>query len=130
MSRGSGELLAWAPRLKVGRYELLLPIAKGGMAEVWLARSKGPEQFEKMVALKRILASIGNTPETVRMFLDEARIAASLSHPNIAQTFELAEDGGTWYLAMEYLEGETVSSVLKRSRETGAPLPVGLALRI
>jgi serine/threonine-protein kinase len=122
--------LTWAPGVRVGRYELMSPIARGGMAEVWLARQSGPEGFEKVVALKRILAAAGNANDFVTMFLDEARIAAQLSHPNIAQIFELAEDGGTYYLAMEYLEGETLSHVLRRSRELSTPLPVGLAVRV
>jgi serine/threonine-protein kinase len=106
------------------------PIARGGMAEVWLARQSGPEGFEKVVALKRILAAAGNANDFVTMFLDEARIAAQLSHPNIAQIFELAEDAGTYYLAMEYLEGETLSHVLRRARELSTPLPIGLAVRV
>jgi serine/threonine-protein kinase len=122
--------LTWAPGARVGRYELMSPIARGGMAEVWLAKQSGPEGFEKVVALKRILAAAGNASDFVTMFLDEARIAAQLSHPNIAQIFELADDSGTYYLAMEYLEGETLSHVLRRSRELSRPLPIGLAVRV
>jgi serine/threonine protein kinase len=122
--------VTWGPGVRVGRYELLSPIAQGGMAEVWLARQSGPEGFEKVVALKRILESAGGSAESVKMFLDEARIAAQLSHPNIAQIFELAEEGGSYHLAMEYLEGETLSHVLRRARELSQALAPGLAVRI
>src|SRR5436190_23260665 len=90
-SAPSGPLAMWEPGMKVGRYELVGPIARGGMAEVWVAQQSGPESFQRVVALKRILATADTEPAMISMLLDEARIAASLSHPAIVQIIELGE---------------------------------------
>src|SRR5207245_10595658 len=94
-----------------GRYELLKKMAKGGMGEVFLARQQGVHGFEKLLVVKKILAHHNEEEEFIKMFLDEARIAAGLNHPNIAQIFDLGEQDGSYYLAMAYVQGEDVRRI-------------------
>jgi len=96
-----------------GRYRLCFELASGGMATVYLARAEGPAGFEKLVALKRIHPHLARDRKFVDMFLDEARIASMLSHPNVCGVFDFGDEGGSYYLAMEYLVGETLSKVLR-----------------
>ena len=127
---GFTEEIAFPEARKVellGRYELLAPLGKGGMASVFLARLRGPSGFEKLLALKRIHPTLSEDPRFVDMFLDEARIAAALQHPNIAQVFELGSADSVYFLAMEYLHGEHLGDVLGRAAKSGTPLPVELA---
>ncbi len=108
----------------IGRYRLLSKIAKGGMAEVFAARSYGAHGFEKTVALKRILPRFGHDPQFVRMMVDEAKISVLLNHPNIAQIFELGEQDGDYFIVMEFVPGQSLSAVVKRLREENGRLPV------
>jgi hypothetical protein len=121
---------AWHQGLTVGRYSLLSRIAVGGMAEIWLARQLGPKGFEKFIVIKRILDGLGTDPEFVTMFLDEARIAAQLNHPHIVQIFDLGEEAGAFYIAMEYLPGENLANVVRAGERQKKPLPIPLAVRI
>ena len=100
---------------RLGRYELLVPIAKGGMARVWAARLHGQRGFSKTVAIKTILPHLAEEPEFERMFLDEARIAAGVHHPNVCEIYELGEEGKVLYLAMEWVNGESFVTVLRSS---------------
>jgi hypothetical protein len=100
---------------KIGRYEVVGPLASGGMAEILLARLTGPSGFERLVVVKRILPHLASTEEFVSMFLDEARIVARIRHSNVVQVQELGRDGDDLFLVMEYLEGETATGLLKRS---------------
>ena len=88
-----------------GKYALVARIAKGGMAEILLARLQGAAGFAKLVCIKRILPHLVEDPHFVQMFLGEARIAAMISHQNVCQVFELGEIDGNYFIAMEYLEG-------------------------
>jgi eukaryotic-like serine/threonine-protein kinase len=97
-----------APGARLGRYELLLPIAYGGMARVWAARQQGQRGFTKLVAIKTILPHLAHNPEFERMFLDEAKIAAGVHHPNVTEIYELGEEGHVLYLAMEWVNGESL----------------------
>jgi len=100
-----------------GRYELLTTLARGGMAELLLGRLVGVGGFAKVVAIKRMLPHLSEDPHFVEMFLNEGRIAARLSHPNICQVYELGEVEGQLYLAMEYLDGlawEELNPLLSR----------------
>jgi serine/threonine-protein kinase len=106
----------------LGRYELLAPIGTGGMATVILARQRGPRGFEKAVVLKVVHPHMAHEPAAIEMLLDEARVAAQISHHNVVQTYELGEARGTYFIAMEYLAGESLSHVLKAAT-TGAPAP-------
>jgi serine/threonine protein kinase len=93
------------------------------MAEVFLARRPGPDGFEKRVALKRILPHLAKQRDFVAMFLDEAKLAARLAHPHIVQIYDFGRDGDAYYLAMEYVCGEDLSSLWRRANELHAPLP-------
>src|SRR4051812_40290397 len=99
-----------------GNYRLLRRIARGGMAEIFLALLKGKAGFEKVVVLKRVLPELSETDEFIHIFLDEARLAARLDHPSIGRIYELGEVDGQYYLAMEYLPGEDLASVIQQCR--------------
>ncbi len=94
---------------RFGKYTLVAKLATGGMAEIFLARLHGDGGFDKLVCIKRILPHLASDPQFVAMFLDEARVAARISHPNVCQVFELGECEGQYYIAMEYLEGVPLS---------------------
>ena len=85
----------------LGKYEVLKRLAVGGMAEILLARSTGIEGFVKHVVIKRILPQFAGEERFVSMFIDEARLAACLHHQNIAQVYDIGEDGGEYFFAME-----------------------------
>jgi eukaryotic-like serine/threonine-protein kinase len=113
-----------------GRYQLLKKLATGGMGQVFLARQQGPVGFEKLVVVKRILPHLAEEEEFIQMFFDEARIAAHLNHPNIAQIYDLGEAEGTYYIAMEYLHGESVRAVNARANVDRGGMPLALKCRI
>lgn len=125
----SGELSAPTGR-RFGQYTLLDRIAVGGMAEVWKARSTGIEGFQKTVAIKKILPHLTDNDDFVNMFVDEAKLAAQLSHPNIIHIYDLGKIGDHFYIAMEYVEGKNLRALLNESRRKALPLPRGLALLI
>ncbi len=113
-----------------GNYQLIKRIATGGMAQIYLARQRGPEGFEKLLVVKRILPHLAENDEFVRMFLDEARIAARLNHPNIVQIFNLGAQDDSFFIAMEYIHGEDVRRVWKRAEALGMALPIPLVCRV
>jgi TonB family protein len=115
---------------KFGQYTLLERIAVGGMAEVWKARMRGVEGFQKTVAIKKILPYMTDNAAFVSMFIDEAKLAAQLSHPNIIHIYDLGKIGSDYYIAMEYVEGKDLRSLLNAARQRGVALPLGLALLI
>ena len=115
---------------KFDRYELLKKLATGGMAEIFLAKQSGLEGFEKVVVLKRILPHLAQDEEFVSMFLDEARIAAKLSHPNVVQIYDLGKADGTYYIAMEYVSGRNVQHLIGKGQQRGEMLPVEHVCRI
>jgi serine/threonine protein kinase len=108
---------------RIGRYEVLRKIATGGMAELFIAKQVGMEGFEKVVAIKRILAHLAYDEEFINMFRDEARIVAKLSHPNIVQIYDLGKHDDTYFIAMEYIPGRNLSSVAKKAKQRGEPMP-------
>ena len=114
-----------------GQYELIEPIATGGMAEVYRARMRGVEGFQKIVVIKRILPHLSDNDEFVKMFVDEAKLAAQLQHPNIVQIYDLGKVERSYYLAMEYVDGEDLRSILRTHRpRRSRAFPLGLALFI
>ncbi|WP_225408225.1 serine/threonine-protein kinase [Stigmatella hybrida] len=115
------------PEVQLGKYRLLKLLATGGMGEVFLARQEGPAGFAKTVVIKRMLAHLGRDPKFVEMFLNEARLAAELSHPNIVQIFELGEHAGTYFLAMEFIHGVNLRTLKRRMDERHLEVPAGLA---
>jgi TonB family protein len=118
------------PGERFGQYTLLERIAVGGMAEVWKARMRGVEGFQKTVAIKRILPHMTDNAEFVGMFIDEAKLAAQLTHPNIVHIYDLGKLGRDYYIAMEYVDGRDLRSLLNAGRRKGMPLPLGLSLLI
>jgi serine/threonine protein kinase len=115
---------------RIGRYEIIGRLAAGGMAEVLLGRLHGPHGFERPVVIKRILPQLALDSDVVAMFLDEARIIASLRHPNLIHVHELGHEGKDLFIAMEYLEGESLSGVCRRLAKEGALLSCSLAAHI
>jgi serine/threonine-protein kinase len=117
---------------RVGKYELITRLATGGMAEIFLARLRGEAGFEKLVVLKLILPELAEDPEFVRMFLDEARLSARISHPNVCPVFDLGQADGRYFVAMEYLEGVPLMSVMRelsRARRLEPRLIAGLMVQ-
>jgi serine/threonine-protein kinase len=107
---------------RFGKYTLLAKLAQGGMGEVFVALLSGAAGFEKLVVIKRILPHLAEDPRFISMFLTEAKLTASLAHPNICQVFELGEIDGDYYLAMEYLEGVSLSRMVKKRVHRGLDL--------
>src|SRR6185295_16849576 len=118
-----GSLPATTSITQFGKYGLVARLATGGMAEIFLARLQGVAGFEKLVCIKRILPHLARDKQFVAMFLDEARIAARISHPNVCQVFELGEIEGSYYIAMEYLEGVPLSCFRRRDYDHDPPDP-------
>jgi serine/threonine-protein kinase len=113
----------------IGRYQLVGRLATGGMAEIWLGRLLGPAGFEKPVVIKRVLPHLAGSPGFAQMFLDEARLCARIQHPNVVHVHELGLERGALFLAMEYLEGESVAGILRRLwREQRRMEPAAAAL--
>ena len=112
------------------QYDLLARLATGGMAEIFLARARSLAGFERHVVLKRIRPEHGDDARWVNMFLDEARLAAQLTHPNIAQVFDIGQIGEDYFYTMEFVHGADVLDLLSRTsdREQRVPLNVALAI--
>jgi serine/threonine protein kinase len=119
-----------SPGTRLGKYRIIHRIAFGGMAEIYLARASGIQGFQKYVVLKRILPQFAENHELIRMFLQEARLAAILDHANIAQVHDIGEEGGTFFFTMEYLHGEDVRWIARRLRESGATIPLEHAVHV
>jgi len=113
-----------------GKYQLLEKIAVGGMGEVWLARQQGMSGFEKLVVVKRLLPHLTAEQEFINMFFDEARIAALLNHPNIAQIYDLGEVNGEYFIAMEFVAGENLRTVAQRALDAKGGMPIALKCRV
>jgi serine/threonine-protein kinase len=116
-----------AAPVRIGRYDVLGELATGGMATLLLARVVGPSGFERAVVVKRILPHLAQQSAFRHMFVDEARIAAGVRHPNVVQVQELSEADGELFLVMEYLEGESVAGLMKRLTMRGEVLDPELA---
>ncbi len=108
--------------VSVGKYKLIANLGRGGMADVFLAVVAGPAGVNKLQVVKRLRAEYADDPERVEMFLDEARIATRLNHPNVVQTFEVNAEQGVYFITMEYLEGAPLNRLVSRAR-TKAPPP-------
>ena len=117
-------------RKTFGRYELLMQMGTGGMATLYLARVRGPKKFEKLLAIKKIHTHLAGDTEFISMFQDEARIAALIHHPNVVTTFDLGEIDGSYFIAMEYVHGQTLRDLVNASRRRKEPLHWTIATRI
>ncbi|MGF1469788.1 MAG: protein kinase [Sandaracinaceae bacterium] len=115
---------------RLGPYRIERRLAEGGMAEVFVAQRLGPHGFSKRVALKRILPQHARDPEFVGLFIDEARLAARLAHPNIVQVFDFGEQAGSLFMAMELVEGTTVGRLLRAAASQRRTVPLGPALHV
>ena len=114
----------------LGRYQLLDRISVGGMAEIFRAKSIGAVGFEKMVAVKRILPQMADDQEFVDMFIDEAKTVAQLSHANICQIFEFGQEAGTYFIALELVEGKDLKQLMVHHRKAKTPMPVAQVVAI
>ena len=125
---GAGSLLG----KRLGKYEVLALLALGGTAEIYLARIDGTNGFEKYVVVKCLHEHLADDTEFVKMFLDEARLAAHLDHSNIVQTFELGEHNARYFMVMEFLAGLSLAMVVRRAGERlpGGRIPVPLVLNM
>ena len=115
---------------RFGQYVLLEKIATGGMAEVWKARMRGVEGFQKIVAIKKILPHLSDNREFIDMFIDEAKLAAQLNHNNIIHIYDLGKIQNSYYIAMEFVDGFDLKTILKNAQERDVPLSVELSLFI
>lgn len=114
----------------LGRYRLLKLLATGGMGEVFLARQEGPAGFTKTVVIKRILRHLASDQSFIDLFLNEARLAAQLQHPHIAQVFGLENEGNAWFIAMEYVHGRSLRDVIGAAKQQGLKVPPRIAARL
>src|SRR5512140_24822 len=115
----------------LGKYKIVRRLSAGGMAEVFLAKQVGIGGFEKLVALKRIQRKLLETRhQAIELFLNEAKIAGRLTHPNIVQVLDVGEGGGALYLAMEYVHGKDLRNVIKKLQTNRAVMPLGEACYI
>jgi serine/threonine-protein kinase len=114
----------------MGKYQLLRKLATGGMAEVFLARSSGPLGFEKHLVVKRILPHLAEDPHFVEMFLSEAKLAARLNHANIVQIFDFGMEGGSYFIAMEYVDGVDLRTLKRRAFHAGTPISFPICARL
>jgi serine/threonine-protein kinase len=115
---------------RLGSYELIREIGKGGFASVWLARWTGPDGSETLVALKLIRDDLTKDPDLAAMLRDESRLVAAIRHPNVVGVFELGEQAGTLYLAMEYVRGRPLSALRDLATYAKRKIPVAIVMRI
>jgi serine/threonine-protein kinase len=125
LSSGSGQ-----PPTRIGRYEIVLELGRGGMGSVYLALARGMGGFERRVALKVCHPQLLDDEDFVAMFLDEARLAAGIHHPNVVSTIDVGKDDGWLYMVMDYVEGVSLQSVLRGCQEKGETIPEEVAVRI
>jgi len=114
----------------IGKYELIRPLATGGMAELFLARTQGALGFAKTVVVKRIRPHLLDDPQFLLMFLNEAKLAAQLNHPNIVQIFDFGEVADSYFIAMEYVDGPNLRTLSALAHAASKPIPFPLCARI
>jgi len=116
---------------KLGRYEILGKLAAGGMAIVYVARAHGVAGFERLVAIKVLHSNLAHEDEFIKMFLDEARLAASIRHPNVVPTIDISDsEKSGYFIVMEYIEGDHLGQLLSSANKSGERLPIRVTLRI
>jgi len=116
--------------LRLGRYETIRVIGTGGMAIVYLGRSIAEGGFERLVALKVMHSHIADDPDFVAMFLDEARLAARIRHPNVVPTLDVQRAEGNLFLVMDYVEGLSLRAIIRHLRKKKSRIEHGIALRV
>jgi serine/threonine protein kinase len=120
----------WQPGTQFTRYEIDSLLATGGMAELWRAKIKDRRAFDKRVVIKTILPVLASRPELIQMFVDEAKLAAALSHPNIANVLDFGQLEGRYFIAMEYVPGVTLRLAHRRMLARGERLPIATILHV
>jgi serine/threonine protein kinase/tetratricopeptide (TPR) repeat protein len=113
---------------QIGRYQILERIAQGGMADVFLGRRFGAEGFEKRLVIKRIRPALARNPRLLALFVNEARLAVHLNHPNIVQVYELDHAGDEWFIAMEHIHGRDLTRIRRAFEAQGRRMPLPLAI--
>jgi len=126
----SGPWSSDEPYLRVGRYALFDQLAAGGMASVHVGRLMGPAGFARTVAIKRLHGRYAQDDEFITMFLDEARVAARLRHPNVVPIHDVVQTDNEVFLVMDYVEGESLSRLLKAGYEQDQPIPIDVSVAI
>src|ERR1700685_2482638 len=114
---------------ELGKYHLVAELARGGMGIVHLAAAQGPGGFNKLLVVKELKPELSHDECYVSMFLDEARLAARLTHPNIVQTIEVGSEGDRHYMVMEFLDGRSLHRLVRRFKDQGG-FPVAANLRL
>ncbi|HEX2874769.1 MAG TPA: protein kinase, partial [Polyangiaceae bacterium] len=127
---GSPHLKTPRPYRTVGRYRVYSELASGGMATVHLGCLLGPAGFSKLVAIKCLHQEFAAEPEFVSMFLDEARLASSIHHPNVVASLDVVAEQGELLVVMEYVHGETLAGLLRLSRQKLVPAPRPVVIRV
>jgi serine/threonine protein kinase len=117
-------------RPRIGRYEIIERIGVGGMAEAFRARAHGPGGYQRELVIKRILPHLAEDPDFVRAFVDEAKILGMLNHPNIVGVYDFGEDQRRHYLALEFLDGPSLATIVERASRLNAPIPAGLIAHV
>ncbi len=119
-----------ATQHRIGKYHLLRRIAVGGMGEIYLAHEAKISGPKRLVVIKQLIAELAKHPDQVALFIDEGRIAAQLSHANIVQVYEFGEDQGTYFLAMEHVDGQDLASLCLRLARADIPYPRHIAVHV
>ena len=130
MARTNNDCIMPLVSTRFGRYDLLRPLGKGGMAEVFLARYAGPEGFEKQLVIKRVLPRISERPSLLRMFFEEAKTQVSLSHGNLVSVFDFGRVDNDYFIAMDYVRGADLASLFAAERAAGRQLPAPLLAHV
>jgi len=115
---------------RFGKYRLMRRIAIGGMAEIFVARREGMQGFHKTIVIKRIRPHLSENPTFVNMFLNEARLAAELNHSNIAQIYDLGRIAKSYFIAMEYINGRDMRTIVPKAEKQGIPFPMEYSLKV
>jgi len=126
----AADMRAVSDGTRVGKYQLLRRLATGGMAELFLARALAMAGFEKLVVLKRILPQHAESDDFIKMFLTEARLAATLHHPNIVQVYDIGEEGGHYFFTMEWVQGQDLRKIVRAARKANLAVPLEHVLHI
>jgi hypothetical protein len=126
----AAQRVALPESFRIGRYAVIRRLGSGGMADVYLARAQGEAGFERLVALKVILEDMAANPKFVNHFLDEARLASNLSHPNIIAITDLGQEDGKYVIAMEFVDGADLERLMHSVARRQVQIPIGVALAI
>ncbi|HLK39374.1 MAG TPA: serine/threonine-protein kinase [Polyangiaceae bacterium] len=130
MSFTEAEAGSLVPAAGIDKYDLIAELARGGMGVVYLAVLRGPAGFNKLLVVKELRGELLDDTMAVTMFLDEARLAARLNHPNIVQTIEVGSEGRRRFIAMEFLDGQPLQRVLSRAKRLGHEMPLDMRVRV